>query len=56
MSIGLNSNSGPAHGIGDKGNYIFANIDHSSKIYKKPEDNPLSNANLPGGIFTHPNC
>lgn len=24
------------------------------RFIKKPEENPLSNANLPGGLFTHP--
>lgn len=34
------------------GAYLAINNDHQ-KI-KKPEGNPLSNANLPGGLFTHP--
>lgn len=33
------------------GAYLAMN--NNPKI-KKPEENPLSNANLPGGLFTHP--
>lgn len=34
------------------GAYLAINNDHQR--IKKPEENPLSNANLPGGLFTHP--
>ena len=39
---------------GTGGAYLSKNIADDLLKLKK-DDNPLSNANLPGGIFTHPN-
>lgn len=40
---------------GTGGAYLSKNIADDDLLKLKKDDNPLSNANLPGGIFTHPN-
>lgn len=42
---------------GAAGAYMAYGVQNPEQFFKKPEEeNPLSNANLPGGIFTHPNA
>ena len=41
---------------GAAGAYMACGVQNQEQFFKKPEENPLSNANLPGGIFTHPNA
>lgn len=43
----------PAAGLEGIGNFHMASNIEEPRL-KKPEENPLSNANLPGGLFTHP--
>lgn len=53
MSISSDYTHKPAAGLEGVGNFFMAaNI--NEQPVEKPDENPLSNANLPGGLFTHP--